>query len=79
MAEEELVKQPTSQTTRKVQAATIGAALTSLLVALTVYFVPAWSDTVSTEALVLLLTPIVTPLVTWLFGYYTLARKTDNE
>lgn len=70
-----LIDQPTSSTVRKVQAATIASAVTSLVVALMMYFIPAWSGEESAAALVLLISPVVTPLVTWLSGYYTRARE----
>ena len=70
-----LINQPDSHTVRKVQAATVGAASTSLVVALMIYFIPAWSGEEAAAALMLLVSPVVTPLVTWAAGYYTRARE----
>ena len=70
-----LIEQPYNHTVRKVQAATIAAAICSLIVALLMYFVPAWAGPEASTALLLLVSPVITPLVAWAAGYYTRARE----
>lgn len=70
-----LIDQPTSKTVRKVEFSARAAAITALLVALVVYFIPAWMGMESIAALTLLLSPLVSYLTTWASGYYARARE----